>query len=622
MQPQVRQNQLMTHTFSERANIMIFECSDELKAKYKTRGHASDPSGWQPPSCPGRIPSAGVTLAEDSVFKPFFERNIEYLLASFSVDEMLLGFRLRAGVANPPHERDIFTLFGFWTRSLRGSETGRFLMGAANTLMWIEHPELRRRLEAMVDGIAECQEGDGYVYAFDRDKPKDSELGNYARNWFTQGMIDAGAVYPKALEVMRRGHDWFNRCDWLPDLVYLSLGLQGHPASLSMYFSPVGRPEDAQVAEKYYVQDGWLDRLLARDLEAIWKYPLNRPHCYEIAGFEAYLDHYLVSGDRRYLDAMTAAWEMLRENWEHIGGAWALCEGKPYPPQSYRLDCTGELCGSVFWIKFNQRFHRLFPDAEPYLAEIEKSLYNVVFANQADDGIRYHARLDGWKENPNAGNTCCEVHGTRVYAALPEYVFSLRDDGIAVNLFTGAGITADPGGQPVRLDMATRFPFDNQVGITLGEGSAETEWTLYVRVPGWAEAAMPVFVNGDAAATGEPGTVLPISRRWRAGDRVTFTLPATLRMTAYTGEDIGHWRQRFALEYGPVLMAVAGGLSRTADESYSVKLRMKPEDLVGALRPVPARPLHFRIAGQPGYEVMPYWQVNRETFSALPWFEA
>lgn len=63
-------------------------------------------------------------------------------------------------------------------------------------------------------------------------------------------MVEAGAIYPKALDVMRRGQDWFNRCEWLLDLISISLGLQGHPANLSVYFSPVGKPEDMQVAPR------------------------------------------------------------------------------------------------------------------------------------------------------------------------------------------------------------------------------------------------------------------------------------------------------------------------------------------------------------------------------------
>jgi DUF1680 family protein len=598
---------------------MIVECNDELKAKYKTRGEASSPASWQPPECRARIPTAGVTLAKDGLFKPSFERNAEYLLTSFSVDEMLYAFRLRAGRKDPPHERDIFKLFGFWTEGLRGSETGRFLMGAANTLQWIEHPELRRRLEAVVDGIAECQEADGYVYAFDRDKPKYWEQGNYARNWFTQGMIDAGAICPKAYDIMRRGHDWFNQCEWLPNLIYLSLGLQGHPASLSMYFSPVGKPEDVHVAEKYYVQDWWLDQLLKRDPAAIWKYPLNRSHCYEIGGFEAYLDHYLATGDRKFLDAMTAAWDLMRDNWQHIGGAWAICEGKPYPPQSFRLDCTGELCGSVFWIKFCQRFHRLFPDEEKYVGEIEKSLYNVVFANQAEDGIRYHALLDGHKEKPNAFNSCCEVHGTRVYAALPEYIYSLAADGVTVNLFEASTIEAEVAGKPVRLTMETRFPFGNEVKVTVSAATA-AGWTLRLRVPAWATAAMPVRVNGETVATGLPGTYVPITRHWRNGDEVTFSLPAAFRMTRYEGEDVAHWSERWALEYGPVLMAFVGPLEDAGEGRRSVIVRCKREELTGRLQPIEGRPLHFRIAGLTGYEVMPYWQVGCESLSAVPVF--
>ena len=170
---------------------MIFECSDELKMKYRTREQASDPATWTPPRCALKTPRGPrVTLPPGSLFRGFFERNAGYLLNSFPVD-----------------------------------------------------------------GIAECQEAAGYVYAFKRDKPKHWEHGNYALNWFTQSMVEAGAIYPDALDVIRRGQDWFNRCEWLPDLIYLSLGLQGHPANLSVYFSPVGKPEDVQVAEKYYVQD-------------------------------------------------------------------------------------------------------------------------------------------------------------------------------------------------------------------------------------------------------------------------------------------------------------------------------------------------------------------------------
>ena len=41
---------------------------------------------------------------------------------------------------------------------------------------------------------------------------------------------------------------------------------------------------------------------------------------------------------------------------------------------------TGELCGSVFWAKLNQRLHWLEPENETYVAEIERSIINVGLA--------------------------------------------------------------------------------------------------------------------------------------------------------------------------------------------------------------------------------------------------
>ena len=38
-------------------------------------------------------------------------------------------------------------------------------------------------------------------------------------------------------------------------------------------------------------------------------------------GIEAYLNHYRATGDERCLKAMTAAWTMLVENWQHVAGA-------------------------------------------------------------------------------------------------------------------------------------------------------------------------------------------------------------------------------------------------------------------------------------------------------------
>jgi hypothetical protein len=70
------------------------------------------------------------------------ENNITYLLNSYSTDDLLRQFYERTGkIRNfKPTGEQVF-----WEEDLAGSNAGRFLMGAANTVRWIKDPELQRR---------------------------------------------------------------------------------------------------------------------------------------------------------------------------------------------------------------------------------------------------------------------------------------------------------------------------------------------------------------------------------------------------------------------------------------------------------------------------------------------
>jgi DUF1680 family protein len=320
-------------------------------------------------------------------------------------------------------------------------------MGAGNTLRWMDHAELRRSMNELVDGIEECRAPNGYIMAYPEDTILESERGAYTRAWLTHGLIEAGyAGNSKAFGLLRGYYDWFDNCPYLPKLLRgAAQGVQGMIANTRMYFTPVGKPADIQVVQRYFQENYWLTGLAQRDTEVVWQYPYDRPHNYLITDFEAYLDVYRATGDPRYLQAMQGAWDLYRDNWEHAGGSIAITEFGEFPPKSYRLAAqqpfceTGETCGSVFWIRFNQRFHLLDPEREEYVSEIEKSIYNVGLANQIDSyGIIYHTRLVGQKGDlsvPLCTNSCCEGQGTRLLGSLPEYIYSLSPDGIYVNLY-------------------------------------------------------------------------------------------------------------------------------------------------------------------------------------------
>ena len=572
------------------------------------------PGTWKPPVHKTHAPLNGVTL-QGGIFQTALENNIRYLLDSFSVDELLREFRDRAGIPNPANIPKPKTQF--WEADLAGSNAGRFLMGAGNTLRWIDHPELRRCLNAVVEGIAQCRQPNGYIMAYPADTIFYSERGAYTRAWLTHGLIEAGySGNPKAFELLRGYHDWFNQCPYLPHLLrYATQGGQGMIANTRMYFTPVGKPADIQVIQRYFQEDYWMDQLAAREDRAIWQYPYDRPHCYLLTNLEAYMDLYRATGDPRYLRAVQGAWELYHDKWETPGGSISIIEFIECPPHSYMLhEKLGELCGNAFWVFLSQRLQWLDPENEKYANEIEASIYNVALANQAGtEGLRYHALLTHQKDEHKQINTCCEGQGTRLIGSLPEHIYSIAPDGLYVNLYEPSAIEWLHNGELLRLQTSTRFPFDPEVRLLFSAGRPARA-RIRVRVPSWAAHRMPVYLNGKLAATGNPGSYLALERVWRKGDAISFTLPAALRAVPYLGVDQVPDYARYALFFGPILLAAIG--------SGEVRLRAEkgkpPANFLNQLRPIPGQSLHYSVKHNPGVEFLPYWKVNEQPFTCFP----
>ena len=570
-------------------------------------------SEWKPAVYKVEVPRSGVTL-QGGIFQTAMQNNIAYLMNSYSVDQLLRQFRERAGKPNPP---GLPKPDKFWEEDLAGSNAGRFLMGAGNTVRWINDPALRQRMNEVVEGIAECRQPNGYIMAYPEDTIFYSERGAYTRAWLTHGLLEAGyGGNLKAFELLRGNYDWFNQCEYLPKLLRGAVqGGQGMIANTRMSLSPVGTPKDAQVIQQYFQENFWLEHLARQEQEAIWQYPYDRPHCYLLTNLEAYADLYTATGDSRYRDAVLGGWNLYRDNWQQIGGSISIIEFEKDPPRSnYVHQKLGENCGSSFWILLSQRFHQHNPDDEKFMAEIEKSIYNVILANQGGTtGIRYHTIMAGKKEEPTHNNTCCEGQGTRMLGSLPEHIYSIAPDGVYVNLFEPSILKWPQNGTTAQWKMTTQFPMHPEVSLQVAAAKSFPA-KIRIRVPAWAAKEMPVYVNGSLAATGKPGTYAMIERTWSDNDAVTFTLPIAFRLTRYTGADQTEGAPRYGLEYGPILMAVIG----SPDTVLQVKDGKYAEDLLAQITVKPGAPLHFRIAHNPDVELMPYWQVEQETFTCLP----
>ena len=573
----------------------------------------TDPATWKPAQYKALAPKTGVVL-DGGLFQDAMKNNIEYLLNSYSTDDLLRQFYERTGkIKNfKPTGSQVF-----WEEDLAGSNAGRFLMGAGNTLRWMDDPELRRRLNVVVDGIEECRQPNGYIMAYPEDTIFYSERAAYTRAWLTHGLLEAGyGGNPKAMPMLRGYYDWFNQQPFLPDMLRGAIqGGQGMVANTRMSVSPVGRPADAQVIQRYYQEDAWLDGLAKKEKEQIWQYPYDRPHCYLLTNLEAYLDMYLVTGETRYRDAVLGAWELYRAHWQQAGGSISIIEFEKDPPDSnYLQQKLGELCGSSFWIFLSQRFQLLQPDEERYATEIEKSIYNVGIANQdRSAGLRYHTVMEGRKEKSTHQNTCCEGQGTRLLGSLPEHIYSIAPDGIYVNLYEPSTIRWQQAGQPMELKLKTRFPYETHVSGAV-KVRVPIHANMRIRVPSWAVNPMAVSVNGNIIGSGRPGTYLAINRQWSDGDVIGFDLPAAIRVRRYNGRDQVAGSPRYSVEYGPILLAAIGA----STVNLVVDKGREAEHLAAHLEPVQGSPLHFTVRANAGQKFMPYWQISDEEFTCYP----
>ena len=577
---------------------------------------------WNPVPNKAQTPQGGVLLGE-GLFKTTMDNNINYLMNSFTFDQLVRNFRVKAGLTVEPLE-DRFK--NMWFQILPGSEAGRFLMGAGNTLRWIENADLRKRMDDIIDIIDKCKEPDGYLMAFPKHTIFDYENGAYTRSWVSQGLIEAGyAGNKKAFPLLRGFYDWFDNCEYLPEMLRRARqGTQGIIPITRTYFTPVGKPKDIQVVQQYFQENYWMEQMANRDSKAIWLYPYDRPHNYLVTGIEPYLDLFRATGAKKYLDAAMGGWDLFHNNWEHIGGSLAINEGIfLYEPKSYYLRKeTGELCGNAFWIKLNQRFHLLYPEEEKYVAEIEKSIYNVVLANQyGSEGIRYFAKLVDRKYGdhvPNTHhcmNTCCEGQGTRIYGSLPEYIYSVAEDGIYVDLFSASQIKYSSDNKSMCLKMSTQFPYDSKVEIVV-VNEEPIKNKIRIRVPSWSSGKMAIIVNGKRVGYGDPGTYFTIDREWKNADIVSFTLPIDFKVTQYTGMEEGFEENHYALEYGPILMAMVGVKAK----KYDIRVKTNAETIKQMLKPVDGKPLHFTVEGSTEFEYWPYFEVQEEPFSCFPEF--
>ena len=553
-------------------------------------------------------PMGGVRLTGGRFLRAF-ENNISFL-KGFDLDRMLYYYRVHA--KKPAPSVPYAWQSGHFETNLKGQTAGEFLMGACTTLLWCEDAALRAMADAVVRGIDECKDADGFLLPITREEWHTKEYPNYTRAWVTFGLLDAGyAGNARAFELARGVTDFFNRCDLLPYVKDMNLGFQGILAGTRVYDSPVGRREDVDVAERWYRETWWLEQLIAGDHRAIYQHPGNHPHSTLLTTLEGYLDLYRFTGDGLYLRAVRSALPMYESKWQHVGGGINMCEDDVYYPGCNWLSMRhhyNELCSTNFWVLLNQRMHLLYPDDSHYVDEMENSLYNVLLAAQAGDrGYHYLNFLEGGKDARWQDRcTCCASLGTRLVGLLPQMLYAVGGDTVYADIYAPSEAALPLAGGEARLVCETDLPDGGSVRIRVEACGAP--FTLKLRIPRWAAGEARVTRNGALIALAKPGYCAV--EGVRAGEEIALDIPMGFRVTKYTGgEELPH-EERFALEHGPLLYAAMG--------PSVVRVRWdvdRPED---EFEPMPGPKRKLRMRHDDAHEYWAYIDIDDEPFSVYP----
>jgi DUF1680 family protein len=272
-------------------------------------------------------------------------------------------------------------------------------------------------------------------------------------------------------------------------------------------------------------------------------------------------DYYLETGDLTYWKTLNTLWNDLVSAQMYVtGGVGARSDGEAFgdPYELPNARAYGESCAAIGNMMWNWRMLAATGEAK-YADVIERALYNGINSGMSLNGTLYCYR-NPLAFDPSGGDkirnewydtTCCPPNLERTLASLPGYFYSTSREGLYVHLYDNSQLDWRlENGAALKISQKTNYPWDGAVEITVAP-AGPTEFTLFVRIPGWTDTAKATL-NGKAVLGTTAGQYLPIRRRWSPGDSLTLQFnmaPQILEANAQVTENNG----RVAVQRGPLV---------------------------------------------------------------------
>lgn len=323
--------------------------------------------------------------------------------------------------------------------------------------------------------------------------------------------------------------------------------------------------------------------------------------------------------DVQYHNASEYFWEIVTRQRSLAFGGNSRREHFPTKENciDYINDIDGpESCNTYNMLKLTENLNRVKPNGM-YGDFYETAMFNHILSAQHPQhgGYVYFtpARPRHYRNYsaPNKAMWCCVGTGMEDHGKYGQFVWThdkgvkAENDALYVNLFVASELNWKDRKMVIRQQTAFPYAETSVVEVAKGKGT----FILKVRKPSWCDDFTVKGVGFDADSYEENGFVC-IKRKWKKGDQVKISMP----MHAYI-KPMVNVPQYVAIMYGPIMLGMKTGnedmRSLIADDSrfgqYAggkklaldkapILLPKHLDDIAKDLKPIPGKPLHFKLA--------------------------
>jgi len=426
------------------------------------------------------------------------------------------------------------------------SDLYKVMEGAANLLTLERDTALERRMDEIIDYIADAQQADGYHYeshitgvSKDASHWGGAGMGDKPYSWVVHShelynmghMYEAAIAYYQAtgkdkwLKVAEKNARHINRVFFEGDPDYndgkpinQAPGHQEIELALVKLYRVMGdtlylnmakrfidirgvtyRPEGRGVMTPEYAQQ----HLPVREQTKAVGHAVRATYLYS-----GMADVSALTGDITLRPALDSIWHNIVDTRMHITGGLGAIHGIEGFGPEYLLpnkEAYLETCAAVGNVFFNYRMYLMEKNGK-YVDVAEIALYNNVLAGVNLEGNKFFyvnpLEADGLTpfnhgrpgRSPWFGTACCPSNLARLIPQVSGMMYAHTDDEIYCSFYASSEVSIPLKNGKVKLVQQAGYPYDENIRITIDSIAANQEFTLRMRIPEWTGSQ---FVPGE-----------------------------------------------------------------------------------------------------------------------------